>query len=216
MTREVIDLTRPGERPLAEADPAAALARMDGVLRVGLGVVWLAAACLGQPSLLGAPALVAAALAVLGVAALLDLAPRATALAGIAVSLAVLPGGAALAGWLAVVAAAGGRAVLWLGPAREPLTRVRGLRRERARQATAMELRRAHAAALPESQREAELTRAGDAFERAGHAAAELRALGVAVPSGRVSARHLATLLERALPDEMQAALVQRLEAGQR
>jgi hypothetical protein len=189
---------------------------MDRVLRVGLGVAWLAAAWLGQPALLGPPALVAGGLAVLGAAALLDLAPRTTALAGVVVSLGALPGGAALAGWLAVLVAAGVRAVLWLGPAREPLTRVHGLRRERRRQATAMELRRAHAAALPDAEREAELTRAGDAFERAGRAGAELRALGVAVPSNRVPARHLATLLDRALPDGIRSALVQRLEAGHR
>ena len=216
MTREVIDLTRPGERSLPEADPAGALARMDRVLRVGLGVAWLAAASLGQPSLLGPPALVAGALAVLGVAALLDLAPRATALAGVVVSLGALPGGAAVAGWLAVVAAAGVRAVLWLGPAREPLSRVRGLRREWARQGTAMELRRAHAAALPDAEQQAELTRAGDAFERAGRAGAELRALGVVMRGGRGPLRYVAPLLDRALPDGMRSALLQRLEAGHR
>jgi hypothetical protein len=209
----VIDLPRPGEGSLPEADPGGALARTDRVLRLGLGVAWLAAACLGQPSLLGAPTLVGGALALLGLAALLDLAPRATALAGVVVSLGVLPGGTALAGWLAVVAAAGVRAVLWLGPARGPLARVRDLRRQRARQMTAMELRRAHAAALPETERNAELTRAGDAFEWAGRAGAELRAPGVGVRSGRGAARYVAPLLDRALPDGMRSALVQRLEA---
>lgn len=221
MSRDVIDLPRTSDSgtggsppPSGAADSGGGLPRVDRALRLGLAAAWLTAAVLGLPSLATSPGLTCGALAGLGAAALLDLAPRATALAGLVVSLVVMPGGAALAGWLAVVAAAGVRAVLWLGRGHDSLARVRALRRERARQAAAMELRRAHARALPEPEGEAERTRAGDAFERAGRAGGELRTLGVEVRGCRSPLRFAAPLLARSLPDRLRSALVQRLETG--
>jgi hypothetical protein len=167
MAREVIDL--PGPAP----DLAPALVGVDRGLRLGLGAAFAVAAVLAP----GAPwRLALAAVAVLHLA---DRLARPAALAAAVLALPALVWGGAPAPWLGVLAAAAVRARLQWGPSGEHLARVRGLRRSHARGVAAMELHRARAAQRDEDARAAELQRAGDAFERAGRARTELRALGV-------------------------------------
>ncbi len=207
MTHEVLDL--PGTPD--DADLGAAVAGLDRILRWGLAAAWLGLSVLGAPAALLPEAPLRVAFTLVGLAALFDPAPRLAAPAGLAVSLAALPAGAALAPWLALVAAAGARARLHLGPAGHRLAGIRRLRRATARGVAAMEIRRARAAELPEKSRDGELSRAGDAFERAGRASAALRALGVGTAGTQALARSAGRTAAR-LPSGPRDALLARLD----
>jgi hypothetical protein len=187
---------------------AGAAARTDTLLRWSLAAAWAAAAVTGpEPWLLPAP-VARLALGACAALAALDLWPRASAVAGLAASLAALPTGVALAPWLAVLGAAAARVGLRLGPSGERLTRVREAHLRRSQALLATELHRRRSRRLSEPARSAELGRAGDAFERAGRARAELRALGV-----ERGARPLAPRLAAALtPPALAEPLVRHLD----
>jgi len=180
-------------RDLADRSAAGELGHglvlLDALLRWTLAAAWLAAAAAELPVLFAAPAPARVALAGCGLAALAGLRPRPVCALGLAASLLALPGPPALAPWLALLGAAAARLWLRSGPSGALLQRVDALRRRRARCLLATELHRARAAALPEGEREGELTRAGDAFEQAGHARRELAALGVGVRAASPVAR---------------------------
>ena len=197
MARDVIDL--PGPEP----ELAPALAGADRGLRLGLAAAFGLAAALAPEAPWSPPAATFAATALLLACGWL---PRLAGLAALASALLALLGGAEPAPWLGVLAAAGVRVRLQWGPAGDHLERVRALRRTRARGVAAMELRRVRAAQLPEDARSAELERAGDAFERAGRARTELRALGIEKPARSV-VRYAAPLAEALPPRLIDAAL---------
>ena len=75
-----------------------------------------------------------------------------------------------------------------------------------------MELHRARAARLAEEAHADELRRAGDAFERAGRARAELRALGVEARSSSLA--HFAAPAAGVLPSRVGRAALRWLESG--
>ena len=197
-------------RELAERSAGLELGRslvaLDALLRWSLAAAWLAAAAAELPVLFAAPAPARVALAGCGLAALVDARPRLVAGLGLAASLLALPELPSLAPWLALLGAATARLWLHAGSSGGLLQRVHALRRQHARHLLATELHRARAAALPAREGDAELARAGDAFERAGRARRDLAALGIQPRAAAGAARARARILA-ILPDPLQERL---------
>jgi hypothetical protein len=200
MARDVIDL--PGTEPPL----AALLVASDRGLRLGLAATFAAAAALAP----GGPGPTSLACAALALALLADRLPRTTSVAGTALAAAAALSAGAPAPWLGVLTAAAVRTRLQWGPAGAHLARIRALRRTQARGVATMALRKARAGRVGEDERAAELRRAGDAFERAGRAGAELRALGAERRAGSLARQ--ATRAAGALPPRVCDAALRWLE----
>jgi len=204
---ETADLAAVASGEAAPEAPGRALVAADGVLRWSLAAALAAVAVAGPEPWLLAGELARPALGAGALALALDAAPRVAIPAILALAGAAFPGGAAAGPWLAVLGAAGARALLRFGPAGELLGHVRAARRRHLRAALATALRRSRAEALPEPQRTEELGRAGDAFEIAGRARSELRALGLRPAAWPAGVRTAAALLAPVLTDSAVAAL---------
>jgi hypothetical protein len=201
-----------------------ALVRADALLRLGLGLAWVASGWWGvEPALRLEPLAAGAARTLLAACGLLSLAgvlTRTSTALGLALSGLLIPGDAALAPWLALVAAAAARLVLHRGPSASWLDRTLRRRSELRIDLLATELCRAQArGARDASARSQALGRAGDAYERAGRALASLALAGLDERATarviRVFGRGVASLLGAApwLRDRIAAAL---LESGTR
>jgi hypothetical protein len=201
-----------------------ALVRADALLRLGLGLAWLAGAGWGvEPALRLEPLAASAARALLAACGLLSLAGvlnRTSTALGLVLSALLIPTGAALAPWLALLAAAAARLVLRGGAAASWLDRTRRRRTQLRIDLLATELCRAQArGARDAAARGQALGRAGDAYERAGRALAALALAGLDARTSvrliRGFGRGVAGLLGAAprLRDRISAAL---LESGAR
>jgi len=208
---EIADLAAVAPGQAAPEAPGRALVAADGVLRWSLAAALGAAAVAGPEPWLLAGELARPALGAGALALALDAAPRIAIPAILALAGAALPGGAAVGPWLAVLGAAAARALLRFGPAGELLDHVRVARRRHLRAALATALRRSRAEALAEPQRTEEIRRAGDAFEIAGRARSELRALGLRSGAWPPGVRTTGALLARLLPHGAATALAARL-----
>jgi hypothetical protein len=184
----------PGDR--APAASGAALRRTDRSLGLALGGAALVLACTGWAGL--PPLFPGAARSLLGGAgalALLGIAPRATAAAIAGGAAALAPATVGGLAWAMVLALALLRLDLHRGAAGRWLAAVRRLERARVRALAATGLARSRAAGTAGRA----LTEAGDAYERAGRAQAELQALGADPAPGVRWVRPLAEALGRAL-----------------
>jgi len=211
---EIADLAPvvPGEgAPEAPERALRALVGGDGVLRWTLAASLAGAAAAGPEPWLLAEELARPALGAGAFALALDVAPRLAVPGVLVLAAAAFPGGEAAGAWLAVMGAAGARTLLRFGPGGELLDRVRTARRQQRRAALATALRRARAETLPEPRRTEGLRRAGDAFEVAGRARGELRALGLQPPAWPPGVQTTGALLARLLPDGAVTALANRL-----